>query len=116
MTTLFTPRTWTRQASTARSCVCQDPDLQAKAFANLETGTALFFWKYLRASVWHNTRFEVVPESDRPMTDAYKRCLEKMDKDWAFVDIVVAPKMLKSTNIAVQYGTIDKISIPGAIY
>ena len=96
---------------------CADPGLRAKAFASLETGgTALFFWKYLRSSKWHNNKFQFRRDTVPPhrfKSDEYHRCVEKVSQDWAFVDVTIAPKMLEVSDMTVQYSTIDKISIPG---
>ena len=91
-----------------------NPRLQELTFANINTESALFFWRYPRISHWEHQGFLTdYKRGQAVQDDHFDRCVEKVEKDLAFVNILIAPKELALLNMTMKYDLIDQVSIIG---
>ena len=68
----------------------------------------LFYWQFWRTSRW-------LQDSEQKVlaTTAHARCLEKTEKDFAFVDVLLEKETADVSELVIQYSVIDQAAIIG---
>ena len=79
--------------------------LQHLTFTNIDSPGAAFFWKFLRTSKWLR-KYEQAEEGNFATVnrdDKFDRCMEKLEKDVAFVNVMMAPKNMAKAVLDMRY-------------
>ena len=95
---------------------CRDASLRSLTFGGIDTGSALFFWHFKRNSKWarHGDKRQYNPTvRPEPRDDRRDRCHEKLEKDVAFVNVMITPKNRVATHLMLKYDIVDQFAILG---
>ena len=70
----------------------------------------LQFWQYIRTSIWYKKQSRAAQSLSSQV-----RCLEKISKDFAFLNVVLAKQIAKESRMKIIYNLTQKLSIIGKL-
>ena len=84
---------------------------QMQLFSNINSHTDFFFWKYIKTSKWYVNPFSLDVDFS-PKT----RCIEKLQNDIAFLNIIISENDVSVATLSPKYDLIDQLAISGNLH